>query len=188
MTNLDLTIVGEVIEKLMGDSYHSLYLRDPHYLLLPSDLTNKSRKISHPLILGKLFCKETLFAKGNMRSAVEFVFSNLFLAQHVSQCVEHERSVRIDRGAEESSSSLLSTLHTSSASLPMETNVLRQRGGYVCRVFDSAALLMSCVVIFVGQLKQLMLTVVHWPTTTAFLLVVCRIGRISICVLVTFCQ
>ena len=113
MTNLNLTIVGEVIEKLMGDSYHSLYLRDPHYLLLPSDLTNKSRKISHPLILGKLFCMETLFAKGNMRSAVEFVFNNLFIPQHVSQCVEHERSVRIDRGVEESSSSFFSILHTS---------------------------------------------------------------------------
>ena len=51
----------------------------------------------------------------------------------------------------------------------------------MCRVFDSVALLMSCVVIFVGQLKQLMLTVVHWPTTTAFLSVVCRIGRKYLC-------
>lgn len=82
MTNLNLTIVGEVIEKLMGDSYHSLYLRDPHYLMLPSDLTNKGRKTSHPLLLGKLFCKETLFAKENIletRSAVEFVLSNLVM-------------------------------------------------------------------------------------------------------------
>ena len=38
----------------------------------------------------------------------------------------------------------------------------------MCRVFDSAALLLSCVIISVGQLKQLMLTVVHWPATTAF--------------------
>ena len=113
MRNLNLNIVGEVIEKLMGDSYYSLYLREPHYYLLPSDFMNKSRKISDALILGKLFCMETLFAKGNMRSAVEFVFSNLFMPQYVSQCIEHERSVRIDRGAKESSSSFLSTLHTS---------------------------------------------------------------------------
>ena len=37
-----------------------------------------------------------------------------------------------------------------------------------CVEFDSAALLLSCVVVFVGQLKHLLLTVVHWPTTTAF--------------------
>ena len=111
MTNLNLNIVGEVIEKLMGDSYYSLYLRDPHYLLLPSDFMNKSQKISDALILGKLFCMETLFAKRNMRSAV--VFSNLLMPQYVSQCIEHERSVTIDRGAKESSSSFLSTLHTS---------------------------------------------------------------------------
>ena len=29
---LTLNIVGEVIEKLMGDSYHSVYLRDARYL------------------------------------------------------------------------------------------------------------------------------------------------------------
>ena len=52
MPNLNLSIVGEVIEKLMGDSYHSLYLRDPHYIMTPSDFPNKSRKISHPMIFG----------------------------------------------------------------------------------------------------------------------------------------
>ena len=75
MTNLNLTIVGEVIENLMGDSYHSLYLRDPHYLLTPSDFMNKSRKISHPMMFGKLFLKDTQFSKGNILktcSAVEF--------------------------------------------------------------------------------------------------------------------
>ena len=82
MKDLNLSIVGEVIENLMGDSYHSLYLRDPHYLITPADFPNKNRKTSHPPFLGKLFCKETLFTKGNIRetrSAVEFVFSNLFM-------------------------------------------------------------------------------------------------------------
>ena len=37
-----------------------------------------------------------------------------------------------------------------------------------CVEFDSAALLLSCVVVFVGQLKHLLLTVVHWLATTAF--------------------
>lgn len=39
---VNMSIVGEVIENLMGDSYHSLYLRDPRYLLY----TEKSRKTS----------------------------------------------------------------------------------------------------------------------------------------------
>ena len=66
MPNLNLSIVGEVIEKLMGDSYHSLYLRDPHYIMTPSDFPNKSRKISHPVIFGQLFLKDTQFSNGNI--------------------------------------------------------------------------------------------------------------------------
>ena len=82
MTNLTLSLVGEVIENLMGDSYHSLYRSDSRYRVTPADFTNKNRKTSHPLVLGKLFCKETLFTKENIRetrSAAEFVFSNLLI-------------------------------------------------------------------------------------------------------------
>lgn len=43
-----MQIVGEVIEKLMGDSYHSDYIRDQHYL-------SPVRKISaEALVMGKL--------------------------------------------------------------------------------------------------------------------------------------
>lgn len=42
MKEVNMSIVGEVIENLMGDSYHSLYLRDPRYLVY----TDKSRKTS----------------------------------------------------------------------------------------------------------------------------------------------
>lgn len=42
MKEVNMSIVGEVIENLMGDSYHSLYLRDPRYLVY----TEKSRKTS----------------------------------------------------------------------------------------------------------------------------------------------
>jgi len=59
--NLTLNIVGEVIENLMGDSYHSIYLRDPRYIT-PPEVTNKSRKISYPMILGTLFLKDTQFS------------------------------------------------------------------------------------------------------------------------------
>ena len=75
VTTLNLTIVGEVIEKLMGDSYHSLYLTDPHYRLTPSDVTSKSRKISYPLTLGKLSARKRGFPKQTLKktwSTVEF--------------------------------------------------------------------------------------------------------------------
>ena len=36
-----MTIVGEVIENLMGDSYHSIYIRDPRYLVSVLDKTHK---------------------------------------------------------------------------------------------------------------------------------------------------
>ena len=42
-----MKIVGEVIEHLMGDSYHSVY-----------NQTGKGRKISDPLILGELAAKK----------------------------------------------------------------------------------------------------------------------------------
>ena len=69
VTTLNLTIVGEVIEKLMGDSYHSLYLTDPHYRLTPSDVTSKSRKISYPLTLGngKLSARKRGFPKQTLK-------------------------------------------------------------------------------------------------------------------------
>ena len=52
---VNMSIVGEVIEKLMGDSYHSLYLRDPRYLVSVSE---KSRKNSHDaFVLGKSLSK-----------------------------------------------------------------------------------------------------------------------------------
>ena len=44
MPNLNLTI-GKVIENLMGDSYHSLYHKDPE-------------------ILGQFFLKDTQFSNG----------------------------------------------------------------------------------------------------------------------------
>ena len=48
---VNMSIVGEVIEKLMGDSYHSLYLRDPRYL---ASVPEKSRKNSQDiLVLGR---------------------------------------------------------------------------------------------------------------------------------------
>jgi len=48
---VNMSIVGEVIEKLMGDSYHSLYLRDPRYL---ASVPEKSRKSSQDvLVLGR---------------------------------------------------------------------------------------------------------------------------------------
>ena len=46
-----MSIVGEVIEKLMGDSYHSVYLRDPRYL---QTVAEKSCKTSlDVLFVGK---------------------------------------------------------------------------------------------------------------------------------------
>jgi len=67
VTTLNLTIVGEVIEKLMGDSYHSLYLTDPHYRLTPSDATSKNRKISYPVILGKVSARKRGFPKQTLK-------------------------------------------------------------------------------------------------------------------------
>ncbi|KAJ7389833.1 Transient receptor putative cation channel sub M member 2 [Desmophyllum pertusum] len=58
LTALNLTIVGEVIENLMGDSYHSLYLRDPRYhSWLPSEQFGKGRKISQPVIFANTLHK-----------------------------------------------------------------------------------------------------------------------------------
>ena len=49
---VNMNIVGEVIEKLMGDSYHSLYLRDPRYI---TSVFDKSRKNSQDaFVVGKL--------------------------------------------------------------------------------------------------------------------------------------
>ena len=49
---MTIHIVGEVIEKLMADSYHSDYLRDEHYL-------SPARKISaQALVMGKLLKKK----------------------------------------------------------------------------------------------------------------------------------
>ena len=51
MKVVTIHIVGEGIEKLMGDSYHSDYLRDEHYL-------SPARKISaQALVMGKLLKK-----------------------------------------------------------------------------------------------------------------------------------
>ena len=48
---LSMSTIGEVIEKLMGDSYHSIYLRDPRYL---QTIAEKSRKTStDALFVGK---------------------------------------------------------------------------------------------------------------------------------------
>lgn len=47
MKELNMTIVGEVIEKLMGDSYHSIYLRDPRYLAV----LDKTRKTSVDMVV-----------------------------------------------------------------------------------------------------------------------------------------
>ncbi|KAL9966190.1 hypothetical protein ACROYT_G024228 [Oculina patagonica] len=48
---LSMTVVGNVIENLMGDSYHSLYLRDGRYFIAPPDVASKHRKISQPVIV-----------------------------------------------------------------------------------------------------------------------------------------
>ena len=56
-------VVGEVIENLMGDSYHSIYLRDPRYFTAVGLENTKSRKISQPLIIGNFnrsMCADTL--------------------------------------------------------------------------------------------------------------------------------
>lgn len=51
---MTIHIVGEVIEKLMADSYHSDYLRDEHYL-------SPARKISaQALVMGKLLKKKNV--------------------------------------------------------------------------------------------------------------------------------
>ena len=54
-----MSIVGEVIENLMGDSYHSLYLRDYRYFSSSSDVPGKHRKISQPVALGKFKTEDT---------------------------------------------------------------------------------------------------------------------------------
>lgn len=51
ITALNLRVIGEVIEELMGDSYHSLYLRDPRYMTSLPEERGKSRKITQPVIV-----------------------------------------------------------------------------------------------------------------------------------------
>ena len=59
--DLSMSIVGEVIEKLMGDSYHSIYLRDPRYF---QTVAEKSRKAS----LDVLFVGKSLKADSEISS------------------------------------------------------------------------------------------------------------------------